>query len=276
MASEPPGDGKGVAEPELVRPGDRPREGASVVRLSWGPLDHDLFAPPLMKLAGMVHAEAVAVCAHGYGIVLDNVAPEVAQWVADAFSSRGERCIVVLAAEVAQPPKPKEIHGVELTKVGLIPRGPAGPLPPARWDEAVALAAGHVVIATPHTAVDVWPTGGMKHPVAVHSTRVVKTEAAHAFADFVFGDDLKRYRIDVRQFDFSVLGKERRLTVEASLHVLLRWFVYTAAHVSANFDVQALIATGEIALPRIAEHAYEELVRWLVTAHRLQASAGGG
>ena len=90
--------------------------------------------------------------------------------------------------------------------------------------------------------------------------------------DIVFLDKLRRYRIEAREFDHSVLGDQRQPGSEANIRTLARRFVHAAPHVQTNFDKTRLTEAGHTDIPTRSPHGLDDIVHWLINLVRFESS----
>ncbi len=276
----------GAPEEELL-PGERPRTGASVIRLRLGRLDLETFPPLLMEHAGLLKLEAKTVCVQGGGILADNLEPARAQALAAAVQAAGEPCFVAPAGKMAPLPRAVPVHAARPHATDLGPVDQVGRQDKAPWDKAVALAMAGVGVERQERkvsrddsfltrrvgtagAMSIGGVAGVAISVsgavarsALSGDTVQKTEE-RVWLDLVFLHPLRRYRIDSGQFDYSLLGDQLAMTGEANVQTLARWFLHWAPQMVTNVDAAELAAKGRVRLPHLAEKPYNEMVHWLI------------
>jgi hypothetical protein len=267
-------------------------DGASILRARSGQLPLEPFAQILMDCAGMMKADATAACAHGRGILVVGIAPEEADATARALHEVGEKCWALPVHDLVAVPRAKPVHSAHLHRSGLTGVDAAGHEESHEWAEAVALALGHVTVRATHVEV------GSKSPLARDENvyrlaaatgaggfqvagllgaagampvpqRSVEEKEAHTFLEIAFGTPPQRFRVDARQFDYSLLGDQLQNSSEVNLRTLARWLIHAAPHVRTNFDAQALMQTGQTKLRDYPSHEFDEEVRWLVNLARV-------
>ena len=268
-------------------PSPEPRTGATVIRLRQGTLDHACFPALLCEYAGMNRADAGLVCAHGHGLLAENLAPEQAEALAAALRGAGEPCFVVPAAEVAPLPPPVPIRAARLTPTDLGPIDAHGRQEPAPWEKAIALVLAWASVE--REIQEVRQEHGYASPplgrpgsrgrtrgalVGGYSGTELKPEERLRL-DLVFLHPLRRYRIDSHQFDYSLLGPAARLSGETNLPALARSFVLAAPRMMTTPPARQLAEPAAARLPHLAEHGFDETVHWLINLARFGKQAAG-
>jgi hypothetical protein len=255
-----------LAEPDGAQP--RARVGATVMRRRGGEIDAPTVASILVKRLGIPKLDALEACTRGGGILADNVDPAAAEGLAADLKALGEDCIVVPAGEIVTLSGRRAVHAAHLTHTEAAFVDADGHATEAPWSQGVALVAG---------AVGVMETELEEHPVSVWRERinlvglpvprseaweVTKTETEE-LVDVVFTAPLRWYRINARQFDFSILGQQEQPGSDANIHTLARWLVYAMPHVRTNFDNEQLLKTGQLPLETYPEHHFRNVLSWL-------------
>ena len=268
---------------------DKPRDGSTVVRRRAGRLDLETFAPLFAQALGIYKGDATKLCMQDDPILLDNVEPAKARAVADALTAHGEDCFIVPAADVVPLPRRKPTHALKLTQeeIGFVDA--AGGVDSIAWSQAIVLVAGHVPVAT--TTKKAAPGMGLGRKISGvaamgdlvapgasvliqnamdggASLKTVTTSNAHTWVDLVFLKPLRRFRIDGREFDYSLLGEQRQPGSEANILTLIRWLLCYLPPVRTNIDAEQLKHTGRTALPTYSDHGFNHAVRWLINLVR--------
>lgn len=271
-------------EDEVDRDGEdsheKTRDGATIIRLRSGRLDIEVFPALLAEHAGIYRGDAAKVCARGDGIIVDNVDIDKAKALAKALQEHGEDCFVVPASSLVSLPRAKPIHAAHLTRPDLGPVDAAGNRESASWKDAIVLAMAGVRVEASETQtspdglltrrlpyVGVGGAAGIALGVMLSpggDRQTVKKSATHTFLDIVFRDPLRRYRIEARQFDYSILGKQLQASSAANIRTLARWFLHAAHHMRTHFDTDHLMATGQVRLPSLSVRQFHNLVHWLM------------
>ena len=280
---------------EEVDPREKPRTGASVIRLRWGKLDVEACAPLLRRYTGLHRQDAAVACARTGGILADNIDPAQAPGLVAALQAAGEPCFAVPAAEVVPLPRAVPVLAARLSSTDLGPLDNLGRQEEAPWDKAIALVlAGVAVVEEKRKTVHHRAPGGgmalaggaafglagaiaggaLDRSLHTEQRLVSKTEQ-RVWLDVVFLHPLRRYRIESGKFDYSVLGKQRATTGAANIQTLARWFLAYAPQVRTNVDGAELAKTGKVALPQLGEKAYNETVHWLINLARFGREAEG-
>jgi hypothetical protein len=110
------------------------------------------------------------------------------------------------------------------------------------------------------------PTGAIAD-IALSGADNVKTvtsSSMHTMVDIVFLGPLRRFGIDAREFDYSILGDQQQQGSDANIRLLVRWLLYQMPGIRSNFDTAHLLKTGEAQLPRYSPHGFNETVHWLI------------
>ena len=259
-------------------PRTKPRTGATVIRLRTGRLDINTCPQLLVTHGKMYKPDATKVCSQGAGILADNLDPNVARALAAALEDVGEPCFVVAAAEVVPLPAAQVFTSAHLSKSELAPVDVSGKLDRCPWTQALVLSLAHVteqvtetkaaagnVLSRRVTGLGGFATAASMATGGTAMKRETVTRSAHpAFLEIVFGAPLRRYRIDGRHFDYSVLGDQLQQSSEANLRTLGRWFLWAAPWVRTNVDRDEMLATGQAPLPQLSEHQLDDLTHWLI------------
>lgn len=193
---------------------------------------------------------------------------------------------------VSWSPTARPIRAARLTRDGLGPVDAAGNTEKARWQDAVVLAMTRVSVETTQTKsspgslltqhlpyVGVGGVAGVALGRALSPSsgrETVTKSASHTFLDIVFGHPLRRYRIDARHFDHSLLGEQLQPSSDSNIRVLARWFLHAAGHMRTNFDTQQLMATGQVEPPHLSGHGFNDLVHWLINLARFRVGRDSG
>jgi hypothetical protein len=249
--------------------------GATVIRTHCGHLDINTFPPLLAQHAGLAKADATRACMRAGGIVAENLAPAAAEALAQAMRDLGEDCFVVSAAEVVALPPEQHIHSARFGRADWHPLDAAGHEHAAPWQDALTLSAAHLALTTTRTVstsgLAVHLNSATRMPVGDGSGRYqVKSSSVHTLVDLAFANPLRLYRLDGREFDYSILGEQRGNSSEENIQALVRWLVYAAPRLHANFDTQQLLQTGHLTIPTLSAHDFTDLTRWLVNLARLR------
>ncbi len=262
-------------------PREAPRTGATVIRKSSGPLDLGVFPHLLMEHLGMLKPDAVRTVRGEGGILVDNVDPGEAERLAAALRANGEDCLVVPAAEVIDVPRPQPIHSVKLTNADMGPVNAAGRQEAAPWEYARVLVLGHVEVERSQTkSTDTNPlsrrmpyarTLGVAGGVVARAldgggarSKTTKTSSTRTFLEVVFDEPIRRYRVDSRAFDYSVLGDQLQPNSEENVQNFARWLLHCAPRMRVNVDREKLMATGKVAIDSCSAHGFDDVVRWIV------------
>lgn len=259
---------------------ERPRDGYTVIRLRADRLDLETFAPIFVNLLGLIKADATALCHQESGLLLDNVEQGLAEQVAAALQAAGEDCFVVPAAEIVGLPRPRLVTALQFTKSGMALGGATGERTQVAWEELAALALAHVPIEhmTRKASGNVLMTnigmgaaiGGLAGAVAMGAlnssinTRTVKSSDMHQFLDLVSADASMYFRIDGRQFDYSILGDQLMAGSTANLLTLTRWLLTYMPKLRTNLDGERLKQTGTVPLTMHSPHGLTQVCQWLL------------
>lgn len=267
------------AEDAWEDPREKSREGATIIRARYGRLDIEVFPALLAEHAGMHRIDAAKACGEGAGILVDNDDIDKAEALAKALQEHDEDCFVVPAKSIVPLPRARPIHSARLVQSDLGPVDAAGNRESAPWENAIVLAMARVSVEASETQLS--PDGpltrrlpyvgvGGAAGVALGMTlssggdlKTVKKSATHTFLDIVFRGPLRRYRIEARQFDYSILGKQLQASSAANIRMLARWFIHAADHMRTHFDTDHLMATGQVRLPSLSVRQFNNLVHWL-------------
>jgi hypothetical protein len=259
-----------------------PRTGATVIRLRSGRLDLNTCPQVLREQGHLDHPDAAMLCAHGPGILADNLEPVRARDLAAALTAAGEPCFVVAAADVVDLPEAVVIASARLTHAELHLVDRKGAAYSCPWDQARTLIVAHVHQDPPS------PGGGdllrrhrsgsevvgeftlhLDDPVYRQATL---NAASHGYLDLTFTRPLRRFRVDSQHFDFSLLGNQLQPTAEANLLNLARWFLHGAPHLRTNLDAERLLATCHAHLPQVSKRHFDDLSHWLLNLVRFGKS----
>lgn len=268
-------------EEELFdHPEERPRTGSTVIRLRVERLDLETFAPIFVATLGLIKADATHLCHQESGLLLDNVETALAERVAAALQAAGEECFVVPAAEIVGLPRPRPVTALQFTKAGMALGGAVGERTQVAWEELAALALAHVPIehVTRKVSSNVLMTnvgmgaaiGGLAGAVAMGAlspsinVRTVKSSDMHQFLDLVSADASMYFRIDGRQFDYSVLGDQLQAGSTANLLTLTRWLLTYMPKLRTNLDAERLKTTGTAPLTMHSPHGLTQVSQWLL------------
>ncbi len=276
---------------EDLLPAERPRSGATVIRLRLGKLNIETCPPLLMEHAGMLQLEAKTACVQGGGVLVDNIDPAGAEALVAALHETGEASFAVPAEQIVPLPRAVPVHAVNLTKTDLGPLDTVGRQEKAPWEAAIVLALGGVaaqkeerrtkgegsVLSQPIGTAGAFAMGGMAGVAlsvsgsamrsAMSAETVHRTEQ-RVWLDLVFLKPLRRYRIDSGQFDYSLLGDQLAMGGDANIQTLARWFLYAGPGMVTNIDAVELQEKGKVGLPHLGEKGYNELVHWLINLAR--------
>lgn len=261
-------------------PNDRPRDGATVIRLRADRLSLETFAPVFVDLLGLIKADATHLCQQESGILLDNVEHGLAEQVAKALQAQGEDCFTVAAGEIMALPRPRQVINLQFTKAGLALGNATGDPTQVGWDEVAALAVAHVPVETTQKKTSSsalmanvgmgFAVGGLGGAVAMAAlnpainTRTVKSSAMHQFLDLASGDGSLYFRIDARQFDYSVLGDQLQAGSTANILTLTRWLLTYMPEIKTNLDAEQVKAKGTAPLAVHSPHGLEQVSQWLL------------
>lgn len=282
MTREPVADEQADDEPFFWDdPREKPREGATIVRLREGQLDLQTFPPLLMHYLGLYRGDAIRTCAQGKGIIVDNVDVGVAEGLAEAFRAHGEDCFVIPAAFLVPLPPARPVHSARPTETDLQPVDSAGRVHSAPWDKAIVLAAAHVAVETVSTrwvpgrrGVCAAMLGGMAGAVIAHGIggerKTTSHSTLHTLVNLVYLGKLRRYRIDSREFDYRLLGKHVQPSSEGNIRTLLQWLLPRVPRARTNLDRHGLLTGAPRAIPTMTEHALEDTVQWLINLERFE------
>lgn len=260
---------------------DRPRDGLTILRLSNQRLDLEVFPPIFVEILGVLKADATHLCQQESGVFVDNLDPASARKLAAALQERGEECFVVPAAEVVMLPRPYPVHAIEFTKSGLALRGATTTAVQVGFSELTALALAHVAFAEVKrkTTGNVWTTnvglgfavGGVAGAVLASSlgagstSKLVKSSATHQLLDLaVLAAEPLYFRIDARQFDYSILGDQVQTSSTANIQTLARWLLTYAPQLATNLNARVLQQTGTTRLPIHSAHGLTSVTCWLL------------
>lgn len=260
--------------------GQRPREGLTVIRLRADRLDLETFTPLFVDVLGLIKADATHLCHQESGIVLDNVEAALAQKLAAALQAAGEECFVVAAAKLVSVSRPRPVTALRFTKAGLALGGATGEKTQVGWDEPAVLALSHVPIehvthkttGNPLMAnVGIGAAlGGLGGAIAMGalnpatSTRTVKSSDLHQYLDLLNADGTLYFRIEGRQFDYSILGDQLQAGSTANLLTLTRWLLTYMPGLRTNLDAERLKTTGTAPLPVHSPHGLSQVSQWLL------------
>ncbi|MEI6501243.1 MAG: hypothetical protein WCP21_09495, partial [Armatimonadota bacterium] len=241
-------------------PNDRPRDGATVIRLRSDRLSLETFAPIFVDLLGLIKADATHLCQQESGILLDNVEHGLAEQVARTLQAQGEDCFTVAAGEIMSLPRPRQVINLQFTKAGLALGNATGEPTQIGWDEVAALAVAHVPIETTQKKTSSnmmmanvgmgFAIGGVGGAVAMAAlnpainTRTIKSSSTHQFLDLASGDGTLHFRIDARQFDYSILGDQLQAGSTANILTLTRWLLTYMPTARTNIDAAQLKEKG--------------------------------
>lgn len=267
-------------------PREKPRTGATLIRKRTGRLDLETFAPVVSHYVGLHRADAAAVCAHGRGILLDNIDIAAAEALAAHLQSLGEDCFVIPAEHLVPLPEERHVVRARMTREELHLYETSGEEHSAPWSRLLLLAMARVAVTTTvarpkagniltrkisYGAAVVGGAYGAALSAAVAGSATSQhahSTSHHTYADLVFLHPLRRLRINAREFDYAILGDQVQPASEANLRALARWFVHAAPQVRTNFDSRRLLETGEIDVQHTDLHELEALVHWLINLAR--------
>lgn len=272
-------------------PRQRPRTGATVIRLRLGKLNIETFSSLLAQHAGLLKLEAKTTCVQGGGVPADNLEPQGAEALAAALREAGEPCFVAPAGEMAPLPRAIPVHATRLSATDLGPLDQVGRQEKAPWDKAIVLALAGVGVEREERkisrddsiltravgtagAMSLGGMAGVALSVSGAAARsAVSADTSHrteqrVWLDLVFLHPLRRYRIDSGQFDYSVLGEQLAMTGEANVQTLARWFLHWAPGLVTNVNAAGLQGKGRVRLPHLGEKGYNDMVHWLINLAR--------
>lgn len=263
---------------------ERPRDGFTVIRLRADRLALETFAPIFVDLLGLLKADATHLCQQESGILLDNVDQGLAETVAQALQAQDEDCFVVPAAQIVGLPRPQPVVHLHFTKAGMALGNAAGQPTQLGWEEMAALAVAHVAVETTQKKTTGNPLmtkvsygyaiGGLAGAVAMGAlnstpnTRTVKSSALHQYLDLVSHDGRLYFRIEARQFDYSLLGEQLQASSTANLLTLTRWLLTYMPTVRTNINAGQLKATGTASLAMHSPHGLRQVSQWLLNLTR--------
>lgn len=258
----------------------RPRDGVTLIRRRCGRMDLETFTPIFIHDGGMPKVEATAMCQRAGGILLDNVEPQRAEQLAAALQQAQEECFIVPAAEVAELPREQPVHGARVGRQYIELIDAAGHPERALWEDGIILSMGKVALVTEKTVTTAKSSltrrvGGVASlgpaTVAVGaamspimSGKLKRKSSQHTLVDLVFLRGLRRYRIDGRAFDYTILRDTVQQSSETNVRLLVRWFLQVAPHLETNFDARKLVDTGDTDLESYDEHGFDDVVHWMV------------
>ena len=269
---------------------DKPRDGSTLIRRRAGRLDLETFAPLFAQALHVYKGDATKLCMQEDPILLDNIEPEKAQAMLEALLAHGEDGFIIPAAELVPLPRRKPVHALKLTQeeIGFVDS--AGGVESVPWGQAIVLVAGHVPFTTTDRKAVVGfgllgrklnygaAAAGLGGGAAVLLQNaidggapvqtVTSASSAHTWVDLVFLKPVRRFRIDGREFDYSLLGDQRRPGSEANILTLLRWLLHYLPPVRNNFGAEQLKHTGRTVLPTCSDHGFNHTVRWLINLVR--------
>lgn len=172
--------------------------------------------------------------------------------MAAALNARGEDCLVVPAEKVRQLERPCPVHSLQFTKSGVAVRDTNDRATPLGWEELAVLAVAHVAVETSRRVSNgnvltrnlgmMGALGGVTGAAlgGAFSTgagqKTVKSSDTHQFLDFVGAEGTLYFRIDGRQFDYSILGEQRQAGSTANLLTLARWLLTYNPALRSNLD----------------------------------------
>ena len=268
---------------------DKPRDGSTLIRRRAGRLDLETFAPLFAQSLGIYKGDATKLCMQEDPLLLDNIEPPKAQAVMEALAAHGEDCFIIPAADLVPLPRRKPAHALKLTQeeIGFVDA--AGGVESVPWGQAIVLVAGHVPFTTTDRKAVVGfgllgrklnygaAAAGLGAGAAVllqnaidggAPVQTVTTSSAHTWVDLVFLKPLRRFRIDGREFDYTLLGDQRQPASEANILTLVRWLLHYLPPVRTNMDTEQLEHTGRTSLPTYSDHGFNHTVRWLINLVR--------
>jgi hypothetical protein len=275
-------------EPVWDDPRERPRTGATIIRRRQGRLDLETFAPLVEQYTGMMLAEATAVCLHGRGIFLDNVETAAAAALAQAMLAQGADCFTIPAADLVPQVPAHYVHSARLTDADLTLTDEAGHAASAPWEKVVVIGMGQLPVVTVTERQRTWGET-MNQPIGLGgivlgtaglpgiivggaagmgAQPTQKHTDMHTVVDLIFLHPLRRMRIDVRDFDYSILGQLMQPNTFANFRVFLGDLLAAAPHARTNFDRTLIHATGDMPLTRYQPHEFDELTHWMVNLLR--------
>jgi len=268
-------------------PREKPRDGVTILRRRCGRLDLETFTPIFVYDGGLPKVEATALCQHAGGILLDNIEFDRAEKLVAALNQAGEDCFTVPAAEIIELPREVQVHRARITREHVDFVDITEKFERALWAKTVVLTMGRVTLVAEKTVTTaksaftrkiggvamLGPTGAAlgaaMSPVLTSKTK--RSSSLHTIVDIVALAGLRRFRIDGRSFDYTILGDTVQPGSEANVRLLVRWFLQQAPHAMTNFDAAELVSKGDTDIPAYDERGFDAVSHWALNMIKLRA-----
>jgi len=263
---------------------ERPRDGASILRLRNTRLALETFAPLFVEHLRVPKFEATKLCQLDSGLLLDNIEEKLAEAIASELRARGEECIVVPAGEMVQLPRPHPAHAMRLDKTGLSVRGATEDWYHIAWTDLTCLTMGQAAFEevkrtsrgllnrriTSPAAMGEIGVSTIATVIAPRSnTSVSKSSTHHELIELVSLSPLAYCHIDARHFDYSLLGDQLQNSSTANALTLARWLMTYAPQMRTNVDLPRLMQTGRAPIPSVTLPGLREITGWLANLAKL-------